>query len=194
MLHLTNEEYEAKLLEEFPEMFESKQMYISDFPKGWRELIYLTTKTLYIYSYKSKRSRVKNTLNAKVKVYLNRKWYPVYRKLIQVSQSKKGWRKYLYTATNKFGTSLFSVSDCYERVDNPAVKVGQIKEKFGTLRYYVDGYDDWIQGMLDLAEMISSHTCQETGEPGQLCVRGGWYATLSPKVAKELNFSVVNRK
>jgi hypothetical protein len=37
----------------------------------------------------------------------------------------------------------------------------QVKEKFGTLRFYYDGGDDTIGGMVRMAESMSAVTCEE---------------------------------
>lgn len=42
----------------------------------------------------------------------------------------------------------------------------QVKEKFGTLRFYYDGGDDVIAGMVSVAESMSGVTCEECGNPG----------------------------
>jgi len=53
----------------------------------------------------------------------------------------------------------------------------QVKEKFGTLRFYCDGGDDAIQGMISLAESMSARLCEECGNRAQ--TRGGsWIRTL----------------
>lgn len=59
----------------------------------------------------------------------------------------------------------------------------QVKEKFGTLRFYFDGGDEAIHGMVELAEYMSSVTCEECGKPGKLR-GGGWVRTLCDKHAK----------
>ncbi len=56
----------------------------------------------------------------------------------------------------------------------------QIKEKFGTLRFYYDGGDDTIGGMVRMAESMSSVTCEECGSPGHQR-NGGWIRTLCDK-------------
>jgi hypothetical protein len=53
----------------------------------------------------------------------------------------------------------------------------QIKEKFGTLRFYYNGGDSKIEGMVRLAESMSAVTCEECGKPGQQR-SGGWIRTL----------------
>ena len=78
--------------------------------------------------------------------------------------------------------------DYFVKVYNPCPKIAQTKEKFGSLRCYVDNADKTVDGMIDLAEYISSKTCQSTGEKGELCVKGMWYSTLSLDKAKELGY------
>lgn len=58
-------------------------------------------------------------------------------------------------------------------------KFTQVKEKFGTLRVYTFGADDYISGCIRMAEEMSALTCEVTGSPGEMCRRGFWYRTLS---------------
>lgn len=53
----------------------------------------------------------------------------------------------------------------------------QIKEKFGTLRFYTNGGDEQIYGMIRMAESMSAVTCEECGNPGTTR-SGGWVRTL----------------
>ena len=57
------------------------------------------------------------------------------------------------------------------------VVVNQVKEKFGTLRFYYTGGDDQIRGMVSMAESMSGVTCEECGAPGTTGGRG-WISTL----------------
>jgi len=59
------------------------------------------------------------------------------------------------------------------------VVVAQIKEKFGGLRFYYDGGDDHIGGMVRLAEAWADHSCEECGAPGTSGGKG-WIKTLCP--------------
>ena len=53
------------------------------------------------------------------------------------------------------------------------VVAAQVKEKFGGLRFYVDGGDDWVYGAISMAESMSYRTCEVCGAPG--VTRGeGW--------------------
>ena len=66
----------------------------------------------------------------------------------------------------------------YDRVEH--VQVRQIKEKFGGLRFYYDGGDEQVFGMVRMAESWASTICEQCGEPGKLR-GGGWIQTLCDK-------------
>lgn len=59
----------------------------------------------------------------------------------------------------------------------PQVVAVQVKEKFGTLRFYYSGGDDRVDGMVRMAESMSAVTCEDCGAPG---TTGGsrWITTL----------------
>ena len=58
----------------------------------------------------------------------------------------------------------------------PQVTLDQVKEKFGTLRFYYTGGDEHISGMVRMAESMSGVICEECGNPGER--RGsGWIYT-----------------
>ena len=64
------------------------------------------------------------------------------------------------------------------------VVVEQIKEKFGGLRFYYQGGDDEISGMVRMAEAWADHSCEECGSPGTRR-SGGWIRTLCDKHEEE---------
>ena len=57
------------------------------------------------------------------------------------------------------------------------IRIQQIKEKFGGLRFYYDGGDAEVSGMVRMAEAWADRSCEECGNKG---VRrsGGWIRTL----------------
>ena len=57
------------------------------------------------------------------------------------------------------------------------VTLDQVKEKFGTLRFYYTGGDDYIRGMVTMAEAMSGVTCETCGKPGTR-TGGGWIKTV----------------
>ena len=57
------------------------------------------------------------------------------------------------------------------------VTLDQVKEKFGTLRFYYTGGDDEISGMVRMAESMSGVTCEECSAPAE--THGpGWIRTI----------------
>ena len=70
------------------------------------------------------------------------------------------------------------------------VVVLQIKEKYGTLRFYYHGGDKVVDGMVRMAESMSAVTCEECGNSGKMQHGGSWYRTLCDIHAKEMGYEV----
>lgn len=75
------------------------------------------------------------------------------------------------------------------RPECPPVEFMQIKEKFGGLRLYYYGGDEYVAGVCNMAESMSYSVCEVTGERGQLCHAGTWLRTLSPELAKKHDYT-----
>jgi hypothetical protein len=88
-------------------------------------------------------------------------WYPILEKLCANIQHHIDWKE-------KQGNAV------------PQVTVAQIKEKFGGLRFYYDGGDDEISGMVRMAEAWADVACEECGAIGTRR-NGGWIRTLCNK-------------
>ena len=65
----------------------------------------------------------------------------------------------------------------------PQVVAVQVKEKFGTLRFYYNGGDDEVRGIERMAESMSAVMCEECGSPGKTR-SGGWIRTLCDEHAE----------
>ena len=66
----------------------------------------------------------------------------------------------------------------------PPVIATQVKEKYGTLRFYYVGGDDYVDGVVSMAEAISARTCEVCGNPGK--ERGNfWIKTVCDEHAQE---------
>ena len=76
------------------------------------------------------------------------------------------------TVRNKYGTPN-DQSD----LDYVPVKFDQIKEKFGGLRIYFRGGDDYVEGVVRMAEEYSYKVCEVCGNAGKPN-KGGWITTL----------------
>jgi hypothetical protein len=62
-------------------------------------------------------------------------------------------------------------------LDYVPVKFDQIKEKFGGLRIYYSGGDDYVEGIISMAEEYSYKVCEVCGNSGKPN-KGGWISTL----------------
>ena len=101
----------------------------------------------------------------------------------------KGWWPMLETLCGVIQSHIDHTNSQRERLlvkneyDHPIpdavqqVTVDQIKEKFGTLRFYYTGGDEFIHGAVWLAESLSGQICEECGAPGKTR-SGGWVRTL----------------
>lgn len=67
-------------------------------------------------------------------------------------------------------------------------QVTQVKEKYGTLRFYINGGTDEIHDRIEKAEADSAHICEETGKPGKLRKDLGWIRTLSDEEYKKIPY------
>lgn len=72
--------------------------------------------------------------------------------------------------------------------------IDQVKEKFGSLRFYVSGGSKEIDNYISFAEAMSHVTCEECGAPGEKR-NDGWVKTLCDKHHKERSkdLETVNR-
>jgi hypothetical protein len=88
-----------------------------------------------------------------------------------------GWRDLVETAVGRIATAVAAAPQ-------GSLKLGQIKEKFATLRIYLDrrrALSDQTNAAIDeaieLAEARSACTCETCGAEGRLFKSGGWFVT-----------------
>ena len=62
--------------------------------------------------------------------------------------------------------------------------IDQIKEKFGSLRFYATGVGEDGQKLIHEAEVKSAEICEDCGQPGK-SRSGGWVRTLCDKHANK---------
>lgn len=87
-----------------------------------------------------------------------------------------GWYNIIYTLC-----CLIEVHQKSQKSDYTPVVVQQVKEKFGTLRFYYTGGDDTVSGMVAYAEAISGMTCQVCGDRGTTDWKKSWVRTTCSK-------------
>ncbi|MBU1235137.1 MAG: hypothetical protein KKC77_19790 [Proteobacteria bacterium] len=83
----------------------------------------------------------------------------------------EGWRKFIM----KLAEDIADV--------NPDTEVNQVKEKFGTLRFYCSGGDE-VGKLIEKAEWESGKTCERCGSKKNVTTKGGWLKTLCSKCHK----------
>lgn len=80
------------------------------------------------------------------------------------------------------------ISDLCERLEKlklPNLKVRQVKQKLGSLRFYVDGANVKAMWLIDHAESLSEITCERCGQVGNLETRKLRFQTLCLSCSKK---------
>jgi hypothetical protein len=99
-------------------------------------------------------------------------WWPIIESLCANIQSHIDWRNRQREELLKDNPYNHPIPEHVEQV-----VVAQIKEKFGGLRFYYQGGDDIIAGMVRMAEAWADRSCEDCGNPGKQR-GGGWVRTL----------------
>jgi len=114
--------------------------------------------------------------------------------------------------------SYTNITTYHFSIKPPQLVADQVKEKFGTLRFYyhlehdpallelektnkypelkeiINRYNAYFDGIIHFAETLSERTCEVTGLKGEMHVTGGggsgWYKTLNCEYAKNDPFCV----
>ena len=108
---------------------------------------------------------------------------------------KNKFYRLLFTKYNKFNNFLYKhkslrfiyfylsklskkINPEYIKLNNLGLEITQIKEKFGGLRFYYQGGDSNIDGMVTLAEDLSYSTCELCGSTKNVSQsNNGWIYT-----------------
>jgi len=88
-----------------------------------------------------------------------------------------GWYNIIDTLCGQIQWHIEHNLDKDEDPEAVNVEATQVKEKFGGLRFYYNGGNDFISGLVYMAESMSEKTCEECGSPGTQNERG-WILTL----------------
>jgi hypothetical protein len=73
-------------------------------------------------------------------------------------------------------------------IDNnnyPQIEAVQVKEKYGTLRFYCNGGNDSQEGTISFAEYLSGFICERCGSTDNVNQTEGWIVTLCEKCMKK---------
>lgn len=69
----------------------------------------------------------------------------------------------------------------------PQVVATQVKEKFGGLRFYIYGGDEYVYNIITMAENMSYYTCEYCGSTKNVTTEGRWLLTLCKKCREKRN-------
>lgn len=99
-------------------------------------------------------------------------WYPHVRKIVGMTASIRPVFLALYKIVDTLLPGVYN-NPLYWYGGPP--RAAQVKEKFGTLRFYMTHQTEEMSDIIRTAEMKSAKTCEECGKPGKL--KGhGWYS------------------
>ena len=99
--------------------------------------------------------------------------------------TKDGWYNIIDTLCSQIQWHM------RQKADITQVEATQVKEKYGSLRFYYIGGDDYIRGLVDMAEAMSRKTCEHCGAPGKQ--RGaGWIITVCDPCNNKITSSHLN--
>ena len=97
--------------------------------------------------------------------------HPGYTKRIECSE---GWHQLIFDCDSELAAI------------DPDYTVYQVKQKFGSLRFYFESSDAvksvQMSEIVLKYEKLSLGTCELTGKPGAIMKKGLWYKTLSPEI------------
>ncbi len=69
----------------------------------------------------------------------------------------------------------------------------QVKEKFGTLNFYFSGGDDYIDGMVRMAENMSANICEFCGSTENVGSTQGWISVICKECYENSSDRISNR-
>ena len=117
----------------------------------------------------------------------NEGWYDIIENMCRCMYSEHRSAKYMLDHTlDRLAQfpgreDLLELQEQYTKALNKAIKrlpkIAQIKEKFGTLRVYLDGGCGTAHGIAEMAEAMSEVTCEICGNKGHTYTMG-WHKTL----------------
>jgi len=91
-----------------------------------------------------------------------------------------GW----YWLIDNLCDSIQSYIDNNKHLTIEQIVATQVKEKFGGLRFYVNGGNEYIDGMVSFAENLSYRICEDCGSTENVTQSDGWIYTRCEKCHK----------
>jgi hypothetical protein len=185
-------DFEQLLMKKYPSLFNKdeegntlpSECGIGGF-KEWEDIIDSLCGSIVEYTSQTKPIKTKNRF-VLFKYFLHQRiWVPIYYQLIKIvdpyrpyrPKDRMAWaippsvqREVAQSKRKKIEEALYRLTfntlypkDVWVNVPicNP-VKIAQVKSKFGSLRFYIDGGDDAVHGMIRFAEYLCAQKTKET--------------------------------
>lgn len=183
-----------KLSNDFPDIFvDGKAMCGVYCPDGWQPMVYETCKLISIYS--NSHRLIKNEMWFAKILYKISSFCISFLDLPNIDNFSDAQKELYITLCPRelfINRQLYKIkrfSQPWSKKPYKEVKIDQIKEKFGVLRIYVSGGDDFINGVISHAEFLSATISQESGLlNASLYSKNSWYKTLTREEAKDMGY------
>lgn len=108
----------------------------------------------------------------------------------KLNNARKAEGHYGCIAPDGWKNIVLETDEMLNHVD-PDYKIAQVKEKYGTLRYYFDSNCDYgsverkiMDAIIVWAETLSAHTCEHCGKNGKLRTETYYMRTLCDECNK----------
>lgn len=191
------EELQKKLYDKYPVIFGAKDLGPSkscmfwgiEVGDGWFNIIDILCDGL-MHHYKNELEHWQN--RARMRSWAGRIENIKYHLHMMGHPFTKSQRKHLWHNLTHPGWVWYHIREhfisCWSRLeDKPEpVVAAQVKEKFGGLRFYTNGHDEFCSGLIDMAECMSECTCEVCGGPGKL-ITNGWWHCICPECEDRKN-------
>lgn len=170
------EVFALNMEEKFPKMFKEKRYGGFAVSAGWWPILEVLCTNIYSHVEHKRKQRVRGL------------------RLIRAKAKGIDALITFYQGDSETPTQ-WQIESAYETLEGADIEVTpklnhitvqQIKEKFGGLRFYYSGGDEYISGLVDMAESWAGHTCETCGNSGKRR-GGGWIRTLCDVHEDEYN-------
>jgi len=171
-------ELDEKLCKDFPNLYTDRRNDMMatcmcwgfECGDGWFELIYDLS------------SKLEPLITNIIKK--DRKWY---RRLYRYISKRLYWLKNHKLFPGEIVRKMGSMSwKDYNKISQRYYpRASQVKEKYGTLRFYMSSETQEMSNLISVAEDLSAVTCETCGKPGKERGRGWYYTACDEHTRKE---------
>jgi hypothetical protein len=141
-------------------------------------------------------------MNEKLQSYLYNKYPKIFEpKKTNIEKAKHPFDVYgfecddgWFLLINQLANYIQNYIDNNSYLNVPQLKCRQVKEKYGTLRFYYEGGDSHLSSIIDAYENMSGYICEKCGETKEIGNTKGWIKTLCKKHNDTGSHTPVNKE